>query len=59
MSGGVAAALVYDFLLCPKKEALRKRMNVLKGTSDPDPSATEPLIEPRTPRSGSGQWPRP
>ncbi|ROJ94847.1 Aquaporin-1 [Anabarilius grahami] len=59
MIGGVAAALVYDFLLYPKREAFGKRMNVLKGTADPETSATEPLIEPRTPRSGSGQWPRP
>lgn len=58
MCGGVAAALVYDFLLYPKKEGFGKRMNVLKGT-EPESSATEPLIEPRTPRSGSGQWPRP
>lgn len=59
MIGGVAAALVYDFLLYPKKESFGKRMKVLKGTADPDASATEPLIEPRTSRSGSGQWPRP
>ncbi|KAL0200067.1 hypothetical protein M9458_003254, partial [Cirrhinus mrigala] len=53
MCGGVAAALVYDFLLSPKKEPFRKRLNVLKGTADPDPSETEALIEPRTPRSSS------
>ncbi|XP_051554018.1 aquaporin-1a.2 isoform X2 [Myxocyprinus asiaticus] len=54
MCGGVAAALVYDFLLYPKKEGFGRRMNVLKGEAEPETSATEPLIEPRTPRSGSG-----
>ncbi|XP_030630647.1 aquaporin-1a.2 [Chanos chanos] len=57
LCGGVVAALLYDFLLYPKKEDYKKRMDVLKGGSESQDTLEQSgLIEGSS--SSSSQWPR-
>ncbi|MBN3307436.1 AQPA protein, partial [Amia calva] len=42
MAGGVAAALIYDFLLCPKLDDLTDRVKVLKNGQDGEYDVSAP-----------------
>ncbi|XP_026990024.2 aquaporin-1a.2 [Tachysurus fulvidraco] len=53
LMAGVAASLLYDFVLQPHSEPYTKRLRVVRGRTDEE---TSPLIE--APRGSESQWPR-
>ncbi|KAM6948706.1 aquaporin-1a.2 [Aplochiton taeniatus] len=55
--GGIAAALIYDFLLYPRRDEFSKRRNVLMTGSEPE-SAASGLIQRGSSSPGPAPWPR-
>ncbi|XP_030257668.1 aquaporin-1 [Sparus aurata] len=61
MCGGIAAALIYDFLLCPRAQNFRTRRNVLlNGSEDEDAGFDAPREGNSSPgpSQGPSQWPK-
>lgn len=58
MCGGIAAAIIYDYLLYPRREGYNKRLNVVaRGQEAEDTPAAEEVVEGGS-SPGPSQWPR-
>ncbi|XP_051260674.1 aquaporin FA-CHIP-like [Dicentrarchus labrax] len=57
MCGGTAAALIYDFLLCPRRQNFRTGWNVLLNGPEDENDAGEILGEGNS-SPGPSQWPK-
>ncbi|XP_035527303.1 aquaporin-1-like [Morone saxatilis] len=57
MCGGTAAALIYDFLLCPRMQNFRTRWNVLLNGPEDENDAGE-IIREGNSSPGPSQWPK-
>lgn len=57
MCGGVAAALIYDFLLCPRTQTFSMRRNVLLNGPEDEDSALE-IVREGNSSPGPSQWPK-
>lgn len=61
MCGGIAAALIYDFLLCPRAQNFRTRRNVLLYGPEDEDAGFDLLREGNSrpgPSQGPSQWPK-
>lgn len=57
MCGGIAAALIYDFLLCPRSHNLSRRRYVLLNGAEDENDAAETAREGNS-SPGPSQWPK-